>query len=119
DNYLSAKYGLALAANDLYTHDEVANGNFDFEMAGIGQVDGSNIHADAQGSGIVRMRNPTDLGNTEFLMWGHNNGVLEGVESSDVPPGVQARFERVWRVSEVNTSGISIDVGSIDMDWDL
>ena len=67
DNYLSAKYRVTMLANNVYDEDSVANGNYDYEVAGIGRVDASNIHDDAQGTSIVRMLNPTDLNNDEFL----------------------------------------------------
>lgn len=119
NNYLAAKYDLILSLNDLYTQDNFGNGNYDFEVAGIGRIDASNIHNDAQGSGIVRILNPTGLDNDEFLIWGHNNGVQQATETTDVPATVQARFDRTWRVSEVNTSSSSVDVGSIDIRFDL
>jgi len=88
-------------------------------VAGIGRVDASNIHNDAQGTGIVRILNPTNLDNDEFLIWGHDNGVQRGIEKTDIPAGIQARFQRVWRVNEVSTSGSAVDVGAIDIRWDL
>ena len=33
--------------------------------------------------------------------------------------GVEARFQRVWRVSEENTFGVSVDVGSVNVLFDL
>lgn len=36
-NYLSAKYDTTLAANDFYTQDDPANGDFDHNVAGIGK----------------------------------------------------------------------------------
>jgi hypothetical protein len=119
DNYLSAKYDFGLATNNIYTQDNVANGNYDFEVAGIGRVDASNIHDDAQGSGMVRILNPTGLDNDEFLIWGHDNGLAEAQEFTDVPAGVDTRLVRTWRVSEVSSSGIGVNIGSIDMRWDL
>ena len=113
DNYLAAKYGLTLSPSDIYTMDDPGNGNYDFEVAGIGRVDASNIHSDAQGTGIIRILNPGGLGDNEFLMWGHNNGTLQATDISDIPPGVTARFARTWRVSEVG------EVGSIDLQADL
>ena len=72
DNYLAAKYGQTLAVNDVYTQDDSGNGNFDHDVAGIGQaIDGSN-QIDSQGTGIVRISGATDLGNNEFFMWGHD-----------------------------------------------
>lgn len=119
NNYLAAKYGLTLGANDIYTQDNPGNGDYDFDVAGIGRIDASNIHNDAQGSGIVRILNPTNLGDDEFLIWGHDNGIAQSLNTSDIPVGVESRFERVWRVSEVNSSSGGINVGDIDMRWDL
>ncbi|MEL6252401.1 MAG: T9SS type A sorting domain-containing protein [Bacteroidota bacterium] len=118
-NYLAAKYDIALSANDIYNEDDSGAGDFDHEVAGIGRVDASNLLDDAQGTSIVRILNPTDLGDDEFLIWGHNNGTQSAIEESDVPSDVEARFERIWKVSEVNTSSSSIDVGSIDIRFDL
>ena len=118
-NYLSAKYNISIAANDLYDEDDVANGNYDFDVAGIGRISATEINNDGQGSGIVRILNPTGLGNDEFLIWGHDGGLAQAQEYTDVPAGVQARFVRVWRASEVNSSSAAVDVGSIDVRFDL
>ncbi len=120
-NYLSAKYNIGLDANDIYDNDDGANGNYDFEVAGIGRIDDSNMKTAGKGSAILCIHNATDLGDDEFMIWGHDNGALEATEEVDVPSseGVEARLERVWRVSEVNTSGTSINVGDVDMRWDL
>ncbi len=118
-NSLAAKYGFSLDANDFYNEDNSGAGNYDHDVAGIGRVDASNIHNDAQGTGIVRILNPSGLGNDEFLLWGHDNGALTATNTSDVPSGVQSRLERVWRVSEVNSSGNGRNVGNVDMRWDL
>lgn len=119
ENYLASKYGISLGANDIYDEDESGAGSFDYEVAGIGRVDASNIHDDAQGVGMLRISNPLDLGDNEFLMWGHNNGAREASEVSDVPSGVEARLARVWRASEVNSSASAVDVGAIDISFDL
>jgi hypothetical protein len=118
NNYLAAKYGITLSALDIYNEDN-AGSDFDYEVAGIGRVDASNLQNDSQGTGIVRILNATDLGDNEFFIWGHNNGDLSTANTTDVPPGVQVRLSRLWRVSEVNTSGTAIDVGGIDVQFDL
>jgi len=118
-NYLSAKYGLSLSVNDVYNEDNAGNGNYDFEVAGIGRVDASNLHDDAQGSAIIRISNPTSLNDNEFLIWGHDNGLEQATEFADVPATVLSRFERVWRASEVNVSNTAVDVGAIDISFDL
>ncbi|MBK6832863.1 MAG: T9SS type A sorting domain-containing protein [Bacteroidetes bacterium] len=113
ENYLAAKYGLTSAANDHYLMDDVGNGNFDYEVAGIGRVDASNIHNDAQGTGIVKINSPNNLGDNEFLIWGHDNVSVNANNTTDVPTGVQARMSRTWRASEVG------EVGTIDVSVDL
>ena len=118
-NYFSAKYNVGLAVNDIYNEDNPGNDNYDHDVAGIGRVDASNLHNDAQGTGMVRISNPTGLGNNEFLIWGHDNGVAQATNVTDIPGIVQARFDRVWRVSEVNASGSGVNVGNINMRWDL
>src|SRR5690606_10594300 len=60
DNYLAAKYGFTLGANDIYTMDNPGNGNYDYEVAGIGRS-GSLEHTNSQGTGIVRVLNPSGL----------------------------------------------------------
>lgn len=119
NNYLAAKYSLTLSSNDIYTMDNAGNGDFDYDVAGIGRVDASNLHNDAQGAGIVRILSPSNLGNNEFLMWGHNNGALSATNTTDIPAGIQARYNRVWRASEVSSAGAAVDVGSISIRWDL
>jgi Secretion system C-terminal sorting domain len=113
-NYLSAKYNTPLSvANDLYTMDIPATGNFDFNVAGIGQAsDGSN-HRDARGSGVVRMWNPNGLANGEFLIWGHNSLNFSGGNTDVDGVIIQERISRVWRLSEVG------DVGTVSISVDL
>lgn len=113
NNYLAAKYGLTLSASDLYTMDDGGNGNYDFEVAGIGRINASNIHSDARGSGILRVLNASGLADNEFFIWGHNNDALSANNTTDIPSGVTARFARTWRVSETG------DVGNVDLQFDL
>lgn len=116
DNYLSSKFALSIA-NDAYSMDTPGNGNYDFNLAGIGQAaDGSN-HRDARGTGVVRMWNPKGLANSEFLMWGHDNTALN---SSTTAVGtavdgtiIQERLSRIWRVSETG------DVGTVSISFDF
>lgn len=119
NNYLSAKYNISLSANDVYTNDDPANGNYDFEVAGIGRVDASNIQDDSKGSGPIRILNPSNLGNNEFMLWGHDGVDPNAKNYVDIPGGLDARLERLWRISEVNSSGTAVNVGNVDIQWDL
>lgn len=119
NNYLAAKYGLTLTTNDLYLQDLLANGNYDHEVAGIGRISGTSQQTDSRGTAVVQINNATGLGNNEFLIWGHDNGILGAWGSTDIPPGIQGRWFRVWRVNEVSPTGVAVDVGNVDMTFDL
>jgi hypothetical protein len=113
-NYLAGKFNITLSSNDYYTMDNAANGNFDYDVAGIGRVDASNIHNDSKGTGIVRMFNPSALGNNEFLFWGHDNATML-TTTANVPTaaGVVQRLTRIWRLSKTGT------VGTVTVSFDL
>lgn len=113
DNYLSAKYNTSLTSNNLYDEDDGGNGDFDYDVAGIGQnTDGTSV-SNAQGTGMVTVQNPDNLGSGEWFIWGHDNGVLDSWGVVDTPAGVQAKIARNWRVSETG------EVGDIDISFDL
>lgn len=112
-NYLSAKYNIGLTGNDVYDEDD--NG-YDHDVAGIGRVDASNIHEDSQGTGLVRIQLPNNLGNNEYLIWGHDNGALSSFGVTDLPATIESRLARDWSVSEtgdVGTVTISVDLSGI------
>jgi len=111
DNYLSAKYAIGIA-NDFYTRDDPGNGNYDYEVAGIGQTTAGVNHRDAQGRGMVRMWNPSSLDDGDFLIWGHDNGTLSG--STDVDGvTIEERYTRIWSVSE------TADVGTVSISFNF
>ncbi len=118
DNYLAAKYGIDLSpsGNDVYSMDDPGNGNNDYEVAGIGQASDGSFHKDARGPGIVRMWNPSNLDNGEFLMWGHDNTPINSTTAAvgtDVDGIViEEKLSRNWVVSasgNVGTVSISFD----------
>lgn len=115
NNYLAAKYNCTLSANDYYVQDNSTNGNYDHDVAGIGQ-ESTGSQTNSKGSGIVTILNPSGLGNGEYYLWGHDNGPLGSYTATpDVPTteGVQRRLLRVWRGSEVGT------ITSFDVRFDL
>lgn len=115
NNYLAAKYNCTLTTNDHYDEDNSVNGNYDHDVAGIGQ-EASGSQTTSKGSGIVTVMNPSGLGNGEYYLWGHDNGALGSYPvSSDIPSGqgIQARLLRVWRGSEVGS------ITSFDVRFDL
>jgi hypothetical protein len=119
DNYLSAKYGNISISNDLYDEDDNVNGDFDFDVAGIGRIDVNNIHDDAIGTGFLRVNNPSNLDDGEFLIWGDNGDSVIFDNETDLPNTVIAKARKVWKISEVNLSANPIDIGNIDLHFDL
>ena len=113
-NYLAAKYDITLNANDVYDMDDNGNGDFDYEVAGIGQAaDGTN-HTDARGSGVVRMWDPSDLGNSEYIMWGHDDTSISTKNAVDVDGTViEERLDRIWRLTETG------DLGTVSISFDF
>ncbi|MFY0629744.1 MAG: T9SS type A sorting domain-containing protein [Flavobacteriaceae bacterium] len=114
-NYLSAKYDISIS-NDFYTQDDGANGDYDFNVAGIGQASDGSFHFDSQGNGIVRMYNPSSLANNDYLFWGRNNttAYLFATNNSNY----QERINSNWRVSKQNDVGtvtVEIDFTGIDI----
>jgi len=73
ENYLSSKYDSAMAANDRYSGDTLANGNHDFDVFGIGRAINGDLLATASfGSGLTLTENNASLTSGEFLLAGHN-----------------------------------------------
>lgn len=119
NNYLAAKYGTTMATNDLYTMDNPGNGDFDHEVTGIGRS-GTSVVDGSRGAGIVTMaRTSGSIADNTYLFWGHDNGIMGAWGVHDIHTSLQGRLARLWRVSEVNTSGTSADVGNVDITFDL
>ena len=108
-NYLSAKYGIALDDDDLYTMDD---SGYDHDVAGIGREDASNTHTDSRGTGIVRVLNPGGLGNGEYFFFGHSNAALV-TQTSDIPGTGQGRLTRIWAGQEIG------NLTDVDIEFDL
>jgi hypothetical protein len=119
DNYLAAKYATpttTLTANNVYRRDDAG---FDYEVAGIGQATDGSSWKDAQGTGIVRMWNPSALGNNEFLVWGHDNATLNSSTTTGVGAPIQEKLVRTWSVSELNVTGGLVDVGTVSVSFNI
>jgi hypothetical protein len=116
DNYLSAKYGIVLSTNDVYDGDTNGNGDFDLDVAGIGQF-GGNQHTQAHGAGMIVVNGSFLKDNGDWLLFGHNTAV--NAKSSDVPntgDWVSApnpkRWARNWYidVTDANTNEGTVDI---------
>lgn len=121
NNHLATKYNISLDANTVY---EGGASGYDYEVAGIGQAANGSQNLTAQGEGLVKISNASNLGNDEFLMWGHDNSdITIGLPVSFIPSGGGTApvniLDRKWYFSENNSSGTAIDVGTTTVTIDL
>lgn len=119
ENYLSAKYDVTVA-NDFYAGDTPANGNYDFDVQGIGTSDGTatNRHASARrGGGLcLQQRNASLNAANEYLFSGHNNiPAVPLTTSGDLPTGVAQRWSRIWYLDKTGTIDVRLafDFGDV------
>ncbi|MCG8698433.1 MAG: hypothetical protein MI922_10300, partial [Bacteroidales bacterium] len=115
ENYLAAKF-----AGDIET--SMADNHFDYkttfgyEVFGIGQDDTDNNRVVSQGSGIVRVDNPTSMDDGDYLLIGHDNNAFGAWTKVGVPYDSVQRFNRNWIVDETGNVGnvrLSIDTTTI------
>jgi hypothetical protein len=114
-NYLNAKYGIALAGNDFYAGDTGGNGDFDFDVAGIGRQGGANSTFGMAG-GLQVGNNSFLVDNDDFLIFGHN-GTANANSAADLPGGVVQRWTRAWYV-DVTDNPITVG-GTVDITFDF
>ncbi|WP_100614984.1 proprotein convertase P-domain-containing protein [Confluentibacter citreus] len=118
NNYLSAKYNQPLASNDIYSRDNPGNGDFDHHVAGIGQANDGSNHTDSQGTGIVRISNPSTLSNNKFLFWGEET-INPTYNFSTNTTNYTEQLNSRWRVSQpgnnIGNVTISFDISGIDL----
>ncbi|AUS04471.1 T9SS type A sorting domain-containing protein [Pseudotamlana carrageenivorans] len=117
NNYLSAKYDQTLTANNFYLQDNAANGDFDHNVAGIGQASDGSSHTDSQGTGIVRIHTPSNLSNGDYLFWGEN--IKDATyEFATNTTNYTEQLNTTWRVSKTNDLGtvtVSFDTSALDL----
>jgi hypothetical protein len=107
NNYLSAKYDIALSANDKYAGDNSGNGHYDFDVAGVGQEStGSNTTFSPSACGGFGINVVGGLDNTDYVMAGHavaTNSVIT-TDVGGMTGSNNARWLRIWYVDVTNTS---------------
>jgi hypothetical protein len=99
-NYVGSRYAMGMGNVQMYFRS-----TYPYDVAGIGRESEWDFHDDAQGTGAVRISNPSQMEDTEYLFWGHDGGDLEVVESY---PFQSERLERVWAIEELG------DLGTVD-----
>ncbi|MFY0605454.1 MAG: choice-of-anchor D domain-containing protein, partial [Cyclobacteriaceae bacterium] len=110
ENYLSAKYDIT-TSTDYYAGDTNGNGDFDFDVIGIGQeVDGYDPGGAA--GGVILTDNGFLLDNGDYMFAGHD-GTAHDFVQTDLPSGYTNRWARSWYVdvTDVSTNGGEATVG--------
>jgi hypothetical protein len=97
-NYMAAKYAIELGLLSRYHHPSQNQNVF-----GIGRTTEFDYHSDAQGRGIIRISNPSDLDNEEYLLCGHDNASLQFVSGGY--PITSERTERTWGYTRTGDPG--------------
>lgn len=116
-NYISAKYNQPLTSDDLFTQDEAANGNFDHNVAGIGQANDGTNHTDSQGTGIVRINTPSSLSNGDYLFWGEETKDPSYNFTTNTSNYLE-QLNSKWRISKINNLGtvnVTFNISSINL----
>lgn len=110
DSYLAAKYGLTVS-NDQYAGDASAAGDYDFEVAGIGNYSSTeyNFTASSSVSGGLEITNGTpNLGPGEYLVYGHQSGA-NSMNFADIAVSsggpLAARWNRIWYLDWTHSGG--------------
>lgn len=110
-NYLSTKYRLDIGTIDRFRFDSTHA----YNLAGIGRESHIDLHDDARGTGILRINNPNNLEDGEYLLWASNGKDLQewvafGYEDFDVS-------EMNWQFHETGDVGrVSIHLPAEELD---
>jgi photosystem II stability/assembly factor-like uncharacterized protein len=102
NNYFAAKYGVDLGPLSKYHHLEQR-----FEVFGIGRESEFDLHFNSKGKGIIRLDNPSALGDHDYLMIGTDNASLDF--NAGGFPILSIRSDRTWGFTETG------DVGEVDL----
>lgn len=107
ENYLSSKYDIAMSSGDVYTGDTSGNGNYDYDVTGIGS-DGTNsvLSSGTGGFGLEA----TSLDGGDWLLAGHDNSptAIISLEDNNNPDTVGERWGREWYIEKTGTLDATI-----------
>ncbi len=97
-NYLASRYTIALPYESKYAH---AKAGYNHAVSGIGRHNDHDYHADAKGESVVRISDPDDMEDNEYLMWGSDRDSMDRWVADNTPADhFYSRLKRTWRISE-------------------
>ncbi|UII23958.1 T9SS type A sorting domain-containing protein [Fulvivirga ligni] len=104
-NYLSSKYDIPMDANDFYAGDTPGNGNYDYQVAGIGANGGQELRSNSSLDLTIEVDgNPTGYG----VLFG-NNGAANAVSTANLGSGVAQRWARTWYIDEIGAANVKVE----------
>src|ERR1041385_7985834 len=120
DNYLSAKYNGIAIPTDMYAGDTPGNGNYDYEVGGVGtEASGNNLTASSSITGGLEATQATAMGNGEYLHYGHTSATnslnITDVGGMSAGPN-KGRWERVWYLDWTHVGG-SVETVNLTFDY--
>lgn len=120
NNYLSAKYNIALTGSDFYAGDTGANGNYDFEVAGIGRSTAGNVNNSFSPSvsGGLGLTFVSGFQDGDYILAGHNlktNNFQISTDVGGMTGTANARWTRIWYVDVTNTGANIVTNVNFDM----
>ena len=124
DNYLSAKYNIALSVNDKYNGDNSGNGDYDRNVAGVGQdtiqpgsIVGSNPTFSASATLGLGINTLSGLNTGDYVLAGHATATnsVNLIDISGISGTNPARWERIWYIDVTNTGAVI----QADIEFDL
>ncbi len=111
-NYLSAKFAIALSDtgfySDKYAGDTNGNGDFDFDVAGIGR-DVNGTHESSESAGLIVTNQGFLSADDTYFIFGHKE-TSNTQTTSGVSGGVEARFLRSWYFDLTGTGSGNVDI---------
>ncbi|MBK9052842.1 MAG: hypothetical protein IPL78_18585 [Chloroflexi bacterium] len=120
ENYLSSKYNLAIPGADDHYEGDTSPGEFDLDVAGIGQL-GGNQHTQAHGAGMIVVNGTFLNENGDWLLFGHRT-VNNSNSTADLPTGGDwggvndVRWARHWTIDVTDPS---VNNGTVDVIFDF
>jgi len=116
NNNLAAKYGVIPTANDIYDHDTAANGDFDFNLAGIRQTATATIDSTTYSTGILKITNPSTLSSGDRLIAASDEQDLTLLETENINcssgTADDLRLNGTWRAD------VKGSPGTVDLEFD-
>ena len=117
NNYLSAKYNISVS-NDKYAGDNASNGDYDFEVIGIG-TESDASHNEAHGSGGLWISQNANFENGDYLLIGHNsddNRTVDATEDTYLESaGLEQRWKRDWYFDKTDAGNVE----AVDLTFDF